>query len=533
MATTVLDRLVTILGFEVDDRSLTDAEKRVDKFKKKMDEVGNKLALGGAALTAGLALVGNSVLNFEKEMNALGAATNASAEEMVLLREQAKLLGRQTVFSASQAAAAQTELGKAGLSTTEILETMNGVLALAAAGQLGMSEAAGITTSIMAAFKLETKDSAVVADVLAAAAASAKTTVSEMGFALSKAAPTAQALGLSLQETSAALAVMQNNGLRAEVAGTGLRTILLKLSKPSKEATTALTKLGLSSKFVADAMEDGRLNEVMAKLGEANIGAADAAAIFGLEATSQGLILAGSTEQLKELQAAYENAGGAAQRMADRQMAGLPGAVARLMSKFEGLLLLLGEAGVTGFLNRLAEGLGAVIDLFVSAPPFVQHLVASLLTFGPALLGLALAFKTVAFAVGIFNAAILANPFGLIVAGVLAVIFVLNTLATFWDDIVEGFTKGFQFIGGIFGKIGDFLGIGETEIIANRTAPAASTITAGGGVSNTTQTSSIEVGKIEINAQGADSREIAQNVSGELRNQLQNTAQDFNSSIAR
>ena len=138
-----------------------------------------------------------------------------------------------------------------------------------------------------------------------------------------------------------------------------------------------------------------------------------------------------------------------------------------------------------------------------------------------------------AFAVGIFTAAMAASPFGLIVAGVLAAIFVLNTLATFWDDIVSAFASGFEFIGGIFGKIGDFLGIGETEIVANRAAPAGATITGGGGVSNTTQTSSIEVGKIEINAQGADSREIAQNVSGELRNQLSNTAQDFNSSIAR
>ena len=162
---TVLDKLVTILGYEVDDKGLTDAQKRVDKFKKDMDNVAANIGIAGAALTAGLFVVGKSVLEFERQMNALGAATNATDEDMAKLRKQAKALGVQTAFSASQAAQAQTELGKAGLSTTEILGTMNGVLALAAAGQLGMAEAASITTSTLAAFKLETSDSARISEI--------------------------------------------------------------------------------------------------------------------------------------------------------------------------------------------------------------------------------------------------------------------------------------------------------------------------------------------------------------------------------
>jgi len=529
---TVLDRLVTILGYEVDDKGLTDAQKRVEKFKGDLDKVAGQVAMAGAALTAGLALVGKNVLDFEKQMNALGAATNATDEDMLKLRNQAKELGRQTAFSASQAAEAQTELGKAGLSTTEILGTMNSVLALAAAGQLSMGEAAGITTSIMAAFKLETEDSAVVADVLAAAAASAKTTVSEMGFALSKAAPTAKALGLSLEETAAALAVMQNNGLKAEVAGTGLRTMLLKLSKPTNESKNALQEMGISAKFVADKMKEGKLNEVMERLGKANMSAAQASAIFGMEATSQALILASNTEELAKLEDAYEGAGGAAQRMADRQLKGLPGAVARVISKFEGLLLALGDAGLTKFLERAADGLGAFLDMLTNANPIIQGMMAFVLALGPALLGLAAIIKVVAVAVGILNAAFFASPLGLITLGVLGLIAAITALAVFWDDIIESFTNGFKIIGGIFGKVSDFLGFGDTDIIANNTAPAGAT-TASPIISSNQQTNTASVGKIEINAPGADSREIAQNVSGAMRDQLQNTAQDLDSNFSR
>ena len=265
---TLLDTLVTVLGFEVDDKGIKNAKQKIKETRAELDKAANTAAVGGAVLTAALFGVGHSVLGFEKGMNALRAATNATDEDMAMLRKQAKQLGRETSFSASQAADAQTELGKAGYDTIKILETMPGVLALAAAGQLSMKEAAETTTAVMAAFKMEASDSGRVADVLAAAASSAKTTVSEMGFAMSKVAPTAQSLGMELEETASMLATLQNNGLEASIAGTGLKTIMLRLAKPSKEARNAMASLGLSLSEVQKAVKQGKIADLMAEMGE-------------------------------------------------------------------------------------------------------------------------------------------------------------------------------------------------------------------------------------------------------------------------
>ena len=207
-------------------QGLTRLERGLDRAQRRM-QTASRVAFGmGAAFTGVLYSVGRTVFDFESAMNALQAATNASAEDMKQLREQAKHLGETTQFSAVQAADAQRQLGLAGMEVNQILGTMPGVLSLAAAGQLEMGEAAGITTGILAAYKLEASDSIRVSDVLAAAASSAKTTVAEMGVAFANTGVTAAAAGASIEQSAAALATFQQVNIQAPEAGTGLRNIL-------------------------------------------------------------------------------------------------------------------------------------------------------------------------------------------------------------------------------------------------------------------------------------------------------------------
>ncbi len=524
---TVIDKLITVLGYEVDDDGLVKAGKRLDRFKGQVDKAAAGIGAVGAGLTAALAVVGRTVLDFERAMNSLQAATNATEEDMGKLRDQARQLGEDTAFSASQAAQAQVEFGKAGLSTVEILEVMPGALALAAAGQLGMAEAAGITVAVLNGFNLETSNAANVSDILAAAASSANTTVSEMGFALSKVAPTAASLGLSVEETAAQLAVLQNNGLQAEVAGTGLRSILLTLANPTTQATKAFREMGVSISDVQRAVEEKRVGEFIQDLGTKNLDAGKAATIFGKEAATQALILAGSSDTLRNLQGAYEGAGGAAQRMADQQLAGLPGVLARLQSKFEAVLLVLGGAGITQALIDAGEAAIGVIDVFLQMDPATQAWLSQLILVGPVLLGIAAALKTVSLAISLMTFLLGINPFVLMVAGAIA-----------FGVVVHNLTKGLLNLIGklnIIKRVRDFLGFGGGDApdqIAQATAPAAALLNAA-QVTEQNQTNTVTVGEVQVNAQGGDSREIAQNIDRQLRDQLQNTVQDFDGSIVR
>ena len=517
---------------EVDDSGLKKAQQRLQATREKLDAAANQTAVAGAALTAGLFAVGRSVLQFERSMNNLQAATNETSENMAILRKEAQRMGRTTKFSASQAADAQVELGRAGFDTAKIIATLPNVLSLAAAGNLSMAESAGIVTSAMAGFQLEADQSQRITDVLAAAAASAKTDVSAMGFALSKVAPIASKLNISIEQTSAALAVLQDNGQSAEIAGTGLRGVLAKLINPSNDARKAMARLGVNSRELAEIAGEGNLTGVMEILGQAGLDTASAFKIFGQESATQAVILAGAIPKIRQLETSYEGAGGAAERMANQQMAGLPGAIDTLLSKFEGLLLALGDAGVTAAIIKMSDFLGQLIDRFQNADPVIQKIIAGALTLGPALIGLAGILKLVSGVVGVFNALLFANPIGLIIAAVAALIAALGVLYAYWDEVVASFKAGFDLVGGILDDVGDFFGLGGDD---NGRPPApgagAPAVAGGGGV--TQNTISPSIGQVHINAPGADSREIAANINTQMRDQFRNAAQNFDSEIAR
>ena len=77
-------------------------------------------AAGIAATALGVAAV-RMAADFDASMSTVQANTGASADEMSLLRQAAIDAGADTVYSATDAADAINELGKAGMSTSDIL----------------------------------------------------------------------------------------------------------------------------------------------------------------------------------------------------------------------------------------------------------------------------------------------------------------------------------------------------------------------------------------------------------------------------
>jgi TP901 family phage tail tape measure protein len=210
--------------------------------------------LGIAAAGVGVGMVIKSAVgaaaDFQQSMANVASVTGGGAAELEALSNAAREAGASTVFSAMEAADAQYYLASAGMNTEQIVASLNDTLLLAGAGSLEMGRAAEIVTNSLSQFSMEAPESGRVANVLAAAASGSNTTVSQMGIAMNKVGPIANALGMSYEQTAASLMVLANAGIKGEEGGTMLRGVLASLMDISPKAAEALEEMGLSAEDV-------------------------------------------------------------------------------------------------------------------------------------------------------------------------------------------------------------------------------------------------------------------------------------------
>jgi TP901 family phage tail tape measure protein len=222
---------------------------QLDKAAKagKLDTVAKGAGIAGIALSGMAAYAIKSAADFDKAMSAVSAATHANVSDIGKLRAAALAAGKDTQYSATQAADGITELSKAGVSTADVLNGgLKGALSLAAAGQLGVGEAAETAASAMTQFKLSGSQVPHVADLLAAGAGKAQGSVHDMGMALNQSGLVAAQFGLSIEDTTGVLAQFAHAGLLGSDAGTSLKTMLLAIANPSKQTRDLMNSLGIS-----------------------------------------------------------------------------------------------------------------------------------------------------------------------------------------------------------------------------------------------------------------------------------------------
>lgn len=283
---------------------------------------------------------------FDSSMSQVGAVSGASAEDLELLEAKAKEMGSTTKFTASEAADAFNYMAMAGWKTEDMLGGIDGVLNLAAASGSDLATTSDIVTDALTAMGYSAKDAGRLADVMAAASSNANTNVEMMGQTFKYAAPVAGALGYSMEDTAVAIGLMANAGIKADQAGTSLRSIMTRLSAPPKECATAMEELGISLTDSEGNMKT--LDQVMQDLRKAFDGLSEteqtsaAKHIAGQEAMSGLLaIVNAAPEDFNKLTDAVADSEGAAQEMADTMLDNLGGDMTLLKSKIEGVQLSL------------------------------------------------------------------------------------------------------------------------------------------------------------------------------------------------
>ena len=350
------------------NKYLTEQEMKVKNLvhryyalRKAVISYGKFAVTAAIGLTFGEAIKG--AVSFEAAMSKVLGITGATEEEMKALGDQAKQLGLTTQFSATQAAEGMSFLAQAGYTVNQILESMPGVLNLAAAGQLELGAAADIVSNVLSGFGLEARETGRLVDVLAAAATSSNTNVEQMAEALKYAGPIARSVGLSVEATAAAIGLLGDNGIQGSDAGTQLRGVLLALAKPSDEAADLLERLGVQTRDAAGEMRP--MVAIWEDLGTAQLDAAAAATLFRRTSSAAGLILTQGTDAVKTQTKALEDSEGRASKLAKVIQDNLGGAWREFLSAVGALGIEIFESGVGDLLYGLIKAATVLLRLLV------------------------------------------------------------------------------------------------------------------------------------------------------------------------
>lgn len=291
-----------------------------------------------------------SARDFETAMSAVQAASGASGAELQALRAAAEEAGASTKYSAVEAAGALETLSKAGLSASESAQALPAVLDLASAGGVELGAAADYVTKAVNGMGLEFSEAGRVADVLAMGANASSTSVEGLAGALSYAAPLANTLGLSLEQTVAIIGKFADAGIDASRAGTALNAILAQFSNPASTFRKELAAAGITT---------GDFDEALRQLAASGPAGQRAINAVGTEAgPALRALLNQGIGSLDELKAKLDQSAGSARTFAETMSNNLDGAAKGFGSAWDALLIKLGSP----VLPVLRDQLNAVSD---------------------------------------------------------------------------------------------------------------------------------------------------------------------------
>lgn len=381
------------------------------------------------ATGASMAFPVKLAMDFEQQVAKVGAVSNASAEDMAALSAQARQLGRDTQFSAVQAAEGQQFLAIAGFKANQVMAAMPAMLDLAAASGADLGRTADIASDMLSGFGMRASELGYVGDVLTKTFTSSNSTLESLGETMKYVGPAAKMCGASISDTAAMAGLLHNVGIKASQAGTAMRAGFLRLAAPPKmakdalgdlmkvqgaeldelyemyegsgNAVDALQQIGMSTKDaagnlrpMADILEE--LNVRTSKMGSAEKAEAFKN-IFGVEASSAFIALAEQasktvdengnrivdslgkpTTALRKYMEEVEKSEGTAKTVADKMTATTKGALTRLSSAWQDVGITIGNFFLPA-INAMANaftGIAGAISGFTERFPVLSQGIA-------------------------------------------------------------------------------------------------------------------------------------------------------------
>lgn len=496
------------------------------KLNRTVNKLGAALKRGAVVGAASIAILGGAMstvigagADFEQAIVNVGAVSLQTRDQIKPLEKLALELGRTTKFTATQSAQAMEIMARAGFKTNDILEATPAVLSAASASGLEIAEVADVVSNALKGMGLEATKAADVADILALASSRTNSSIGSLGESLKNVASTARQLDVPITDTVAAIALLQDVGLDASVAGSAFNVMLTKMAAPSANITKKMRRFGISFKDAKGNMLPlqkvlEQLNIASSKAGGNFDKVAFLAELVGLRGQKAAANLGELFEsgKLEKLTKELKNASGAARKMADIRMNTVQGSMLLLGSAIDAVKVKafgLQNGPLKQVIDKMTAWVSANEDLIATN---IGEFLGSLIN---NLENIITWTKRIGIAIGVFfvfaailkilvgvltlvNLVMAANPISLIVIGVVALIAAFVALVIWIDDVVARFDKipkiiqfilapigllikaikfikdNFSTITGIAGKIGGFFGFDgddESETANGATGP--------------------------------------------------------------
>jgi len=326
--------------------------------------------VGAAAVATVLALPFKSSIEFESKMARVKALSNATKQEFKSLNDTALKLGSSTEWSSGQVVDGMQSLSMKGFTSNETIKAMPGLLSLATAGATDLGTASDISGNILKSFGLEASQMNTVSDILAKTITSSNIDMSSLGDTMKYIAPIAKTAGMSLQETASMAGLLGNIGISGSMAGTTLKSMVLRLSSPTGKARKALSELGISALDAQGNIKNMPLLLKDVANATENMGSGDRLGfikkVFGTEPAAgiNALIEKSGSGALDKYLSVVNDYKGAAKKIADIQLATTLGQMKLLSSAVEGLSI----SATTGLLPSIKY----MIQGFTSATTHIQ-----------------------------------------------------------------------------------------------------------------------------------------------------------------
>jgi TP901 family phage tail tape measure protein len=405
-------------------KSAQGAEKGTAAFRHSMQRTSEGLGtiaqttgIVGGAIALGLGYAAKSAIDFEKQIDGIGAVTGATQQDIEALRQKALQLGADTSFSASESAMAMEELAKAGVPLPGILNgAADATVALAAAGGVELPKAAEIASNAMNQFSISAADMPGIADLIAGAANASAISVEDFGYSLSQVGAVANLAGATFGDTATAIALMGQAGIKGSDAGTSLKTMLQNLQPSTEKQKNLMRELGIVTEDGANRFYDAQGNlkslaSVSGILQTALAGqtkaqqSATLETLFGSDAIRAAAVFSkeGATG-FNEMAAAMGNV--SAESVANARLDNVAGSIERMKGSLEtaaiqiGTLFLPAIRAVADFIGQMSDKFGALDPKWQKFIAFGAAAAAALLLFVAAVTGVAAVVAGVAAALG-------------------------------------------------------------------------------------------------------------------------------------
>lgn len=322
--------------------------------------------------------------SFEKTMSGVAAISGATGTELQKLEEDAKRLGATTSKTATEVARLQVEYAKLGFTTQEILNATEATVLLSQATGEDLARSAEIAGATIRGFGMDASESSRVVDVMAASFTSSALNLERFAEAMKYVAPVAKASGITLEQTAAMMSKLADAGIHGSMAGTALRQIMLEMAKAGKTGMQGFNEMAKAGLSLADANDE-----------------------VGQRAATALLILSENEKAVNSLTESYNNAEGAAKKMADTQMDNLSGSIVILSSAWEGLLLKLTKGD--GVLRKIVDGLTSFLTFLTRNVRIIVNVAKAIATLTTAFLAYRTAIFLTNTQVGIYIASLISK----------------------------------------------------------------------------------------------------------------------------